>query len=261
MRATTPARIAALVFFAAMMVCAMAPAAQREPSAPKELVERIGAWSEVFLTRCPSFVATETRQEYRMGRKGSAGPAQTFVAEYEFRRDDSGQPLESWRPLAADAKGAKGKPAESAARPVGPQNPVTLVARLAERNLDKMRFFFPQDTSETLSDYVLVGYRQTEGEGLAEMEGKPVYPRGQVWVDPDNGRIVRIEDEVSYKGARFTAEVEFGDENEMKAWLPRQIILRTFEKNRLQQQVVITYNGFRAPSADRAGGAGPASKP
>jgi hypothetical protein len=155
------------------------------------------------------------------------------------------------------ASGEKEKRAEAA--PVDERSsPFAIVARLAERNWDKMKFVFAQDTSDptagVLSDYVLLGYRQISGQGLAELDGKAVYPRGQAWVDPDDGRIFRIEDEVTYKSMRQTTEVEFSRDNPLQTWLPRQITIRMFAKGRLEQQVVITYSGFN-PLAERVGSA------
>lgn len=229
---------------------------------PKELVERVGAWAEVFLKRMPGYTAVETREETRPGKKSSTGKRVT-VAEYSARPEGDGQVVETRKPISSDGRAAeKGKPSEDSSWPTDRlYSPFALVARLAERNQYKMKFFFPQDTSEVASEYVLIGYRQTEGEGLAEVEGKAVYPRGQAWVNPDDGRIFRIEDEVLFKNTRYTTGIEFGRDNELKTWLPRQITARVFEKGRMEQQVVITYNGFNSVAADRAGAAAPSSKP
>jgi hypothetical protein len=231
--------------------------AQREPAAPNELVERVGAWADAFLDRCPSFTAVETREELRPSKKGVLDNRRTGLAEYSARRQDDGQVVESRKPIAAKGQaGEKGKHAEAA--PVDERSsPFAIVARLAERNQDRMKFVFAQDTSDptagVLSDYVLLGYRQISGRGLAELDGKAVYPRGQAWVDPDDGRIFRIEDEVTYKSMRQTTEVEFSRDNLLQTWLPRQITIRMFAKGRLEQQVVITYSGFHS-LGDRAGG-------
>jgi hypothetical protein len=252
----TPGRVARVVsagMLLAAWMCAdlkFGATAQREPAAPKELVERVGAWAEVFLDRCPSFTAIETREEQRAGKKGILENKRTGLAEYSARRQDDGQVVESRKPMAAEGSaGEKGKHPEAA--PMDERSsPFAIVARVAERNQDRMKFVFAQDTSDptlgVLSDYVLLGYRQIRGDALAELDGKGVYPRGQAWVDPDDGRIFRIEDEVSYKNLRQTTEVEFSRENPLQTWLPKQITIRTFAKGRLEQQVVITYSGFSA---------------
>jgi hypothetical protein len=139
-----------------------------------------------------------------------------------------------------------------------------IVSQLAERNRERMKFVFAQDTSDVdaVGDYILLGYRQVDGDGLVELDGKPVYPRGQAWVDPNDGHIWRIEDEVSHKDTRYITVVEFSRENALNTWLPQQIIVRVFSKGHMEQQAVITYSGFRelAP-AERAGANAPSNKP
>ena len=237
------------------------PAPQREPSIPKELRERIGAWAEVFLKRTPEFTAVETREETRWGRKGPENTSRS-VGEYTVRRSADGAPVvESRVPLSqGDAKNtSKERKGERAYSVPSLSSPFALVARLAERNQDRMKFFFAQDTSDVASDYALVGYRQDAGEGLAELDGKAVYPRGQAWVDADNGRIFRIEDEVSFKNARYTTAVEFSNQNELNLWLPREVKIRTFEKGRIEQEITYSYAGYRLLAP--AGAAAPATKP
>jgi hypothetical protein len=233
--------------------------AQREPSAPKELVERVGAWAEVFLMGGPEYAATETREETRGGKK--AGQRIT-VAEYTVRREVGGRIAESRKLISADGHDAKAsdKPPEVS----GLHNPFVIVSQLAERNHSRMKFVFAQDTSdlEAAGDYILLGYRQVDGEGLAELDGRPVYPRGQAWVDPNDGHVWRIEDEVAYKDKRFTTTVQLSQDHELKTWLPQQITIRAFTKGHMEQQVVITYSGFRALApAERAERNAPTSKP
>lgn len=224
--------------------------AQREPSAPKELIERVGAWAEVLLLRCPEYTATETREETRGGKKASK---RVTVADYTVRREGGGRIAESRRLVSAD--GQEAKPGDKLPEISGLHNPFVIASQLAERNVSRMKFVFAQDTSdvEVAGDHILLGYRQVDGDGLAEVDGKPVYPRGQAWVDPNDGHIWRIEDEVTHKDKRYTTAVEFSQDNELKTWLPQQITIRVFAKGHMEQQVVINYSGFRAPApADRA---------
>lgn len=260
------ARIAAMraVTSAVVMLClggiaAATTIAQREPNAPKELIERVGAWAEVFLLRCPEYTAVETREETRGGKKASK---RVTVAEYTARRENGGRIAETRKLVSVDGQEAKAsdKPLEVS----GLHNPFVIVSQLAERNRERMKIVFAQDTSdvEVAGDYILLGYRQVDGEGLAELDGKPVYPRGQAWVDPNDGHIWRIEDEVAHKDKRYTTAVEFSQDNALKTWLPQQITIRVFSKGHMEQQVVITYSGFTALApAERAGSNVPSSKP
>ena len=225
--------------------------AQREQSAPKELIERVGAWAEVFLLRCPEYAATERREESRSGKKASK---RVMVAEYTVRRDNGGRIAETRKLVSVD--GREAKDGDKALEVSGLHNPFAIVSQLAERNRERMKFVFAQDTSdvEVGGDYILLGYRQVEGDGLAELDGKAVYPRGQAWVDPNDGHVWRIEDEVAHKDKRYVTVVEFSQENALNTWLPQQITARVFSKGLLEHHVEIAYSGFRklAP-AERAG--------
>lgn len=228
-----------------IVVAASDAGAQREPRAPKELVERVGAWAEVFLMYGPEYTAMETLEETRGGKKPSK---RVTVAEYAVRREDGGRLTESRKLISVDGQDAK--PGDKLPDISGLHNPFVIASQLAERNASRMRLVFAQDTSDVGvgGDYILLGYRQVDGEGLAEVDGKPVYPRGQAWVDPNDGHIWRIADEVTHKDKRYTTTVEFSQENELKTWLPQQITIRVFGKGRMEQQVVINYSSFRAPA-------------
>lgn len=256
MRATAQIVLFALLGSAGILpiVFPAVAGAQREPAVPKELLERIGDWAENFLKQAPGFTAVETREESRWSRKGAAD-RRSVVSRYSVRAAADGESAEESREtLSVDGRKvtAPSKP-EAAKGAEAMPSPLALVARLATRNHSRMRYFFAPDTSEALADYVLIGYRQMDGEGLADVDGKAVYPAGQAWVDADDGHIVRLEEQSGSPNERQTLALEFVRDETLKAWVPREITVRVFSKGHMQRQIVYTYSDFeRLTPADRA---------
>jgi hypothetical protein len=227
------------------------PAAQREPTVPKELLNRVGGWAEKYLTEPPEFTALETRSETRWSRNGREESRPGVVFRYTVRGGvATARALAGSRELLTPAPSKDGAiPGRSAFERLA--NPGTLVSRLAARNQEKMKYFFVQDTSEAASDHVLLGYRQIQGPEFVEFEGKAFAPSGQAWVDPNDGHTVRIEEEFQHKNTRYSTAVEFARNEQMNAWLPSTITLRVFEKGRLESQVVYTYTDFHPLDTSR----------
>lgn len=229
------------------------PAAQREPTVPRELLDRVGAWAEKYLAELPEFTAIETRSETHWGRNGRAQSRPSAIFSYTVRRPaaTAPAPVESRELLPPEAGGMRAQSKASAPAPSAFErlaNPVALVSRLASRNQEKMKYFFAQDTSEAASDHVLLGYRQVQGRELIEFEGRTFAPSGQAWVDPNDGHIARIEEEFQHKSVRYSTAAEFAWDAQLNAWLPRTVTLRVFEKGRLESQVVYGYTDFRPPA-------------
>lgn len=262
--------------WAALLAVGARPAfAQREPPIPKELLERIGDWAESFLDNSPSFAAEETLWQTQRDKKG--GAARKIVSDYICVRPASSRErwqlrdvlsvdgkdvhnsskragtwarllaAQSWKELSTIAEA----PAKYQLAPEQFSGLDRLAGRLAARYHDRMRYFFAQDTSDVSSRNILIGYRQISGEGLAVVDGKPVPVSGKAWVDPDNGRVVRIEEEVESKQARYWMAVEFGPVTNLDAWLPQAITVRVFEKGHLTLESVYAYSNFRSLPFDR----------
>jgi len=223
------------------------PAAQREPTVPKELLDRVGGWAEKYLAEPREFTALETRGETRWSRNGREESRPSALFRYTVRRPGAASTtLVESRELLTPAGAGTPAPSKAGAIPTPSAferlaAPGALVSRLAARNQEKMKYFFAQDTSEAASDHVLLGYRQIQGPELVEFEGKTFAPSGQAWVDPNDGHIARIEEEFQRKNVRYWTAVEFARNEQMNAWLPSTITLRVFEKGRLESQVVYTY--------------------
>jgi len=238
------------------------PAPQREPPAPKELMERVGAWAENYLQTAPDYAATETREESVRGKKAMLESRGEVVSRYTLRRGgEGGAPIEAREFVSAGGErpGKNDDPAKLLPERVA--GPWALVSRLATRNHERMRYFFPPDTSEVLSDEVLIGYRQSDGEGLIEIDDKRVAPLGRAWVNPDDGHVVRIEEEFRHKKERYSIAVDFARDGNLQTWVPSGITVRVFEKGRLEAQRVYTYAGFEPLRAARAETGSPPSKP
>ena len=228
--------------------------AQREPGVPKELRERFGAWAEYYLRHAPEYTAVEILAESVRSRKAGLGSERVTSCNYSLRRGEArSEWIESCKPIeSANAKTAGTAPSK-ALLPESVLNPLALVSRLAERNHERMKYFFALDTSEVHADEVLVGYRQIDGTGLVEVEGKAIPASGLAWVHPDDGHTVRMEEQFEHKNTRYTFAVEFQLDDALKAWVPREITVRVFEKGHLQAQRIYTYTQFAPLGAAGAG--------
>lgn len=244
-------------FFAGLKPGATFAEPQREPPVQKELLERVGYWVERYLKQPPEYAATETRQDSRPTKKGAADERQ-MVSRFTARRESQVREVVSvnGRSVPADARQET-----FGLLPERVSHPLALLSRLALRNQDHMKYFFAPDTSDVPSDEVLIGYRPAEGEPLMEIDGKRVWGSGVAWVHPDEGHITRVEEQFEYKNTRYTTAVDFALDEVVKAWVPRQIVVRVFEKGRLQAQRIYAYDGFAPPAAARAETAAPSSKP
>jgi len=239
---------------------------------PKELLERTADWAERFLAEYGNYAAEETLEQTRWEGKRRTEVKRQIVSDYfVVRLPETQREWQEFRDvLSVDGKEKLSDPARGAKWPklsaaatrgeivalvedplkyrLSPErfsNLGLLVSRLAERHRDKMRYFFAQDTSDMTSKHALVGYRQVAGAGLMEVEGKPVYPAGQAWVEPDDGHIVRIEEEFEHNRTRYSVAVDFAKSDELGAWVPEGVTVRIFEKGRLVQQNIYGYSNFR----------------
>lgn len=239
---------------AALLLHAPALFAQREPAVQKDLRERFGEWADRFPAELPSYTALETVEHTRWDRKGQQSQPVTAAFRYSFRRSPEKGDLVENRTATDDAAG--GNPPKANLVPAGRATSAfshlpydvfeklpLIVTRMALRNHERMRYFFAQDETDTPSNFVIVGYRQTGGNGLMEVDGKAVFPYGRAWIDPEDGRLIRIEEEFGNRDTRYTIAIDnLADE---KSWLPERITIRLFDKGRLVAQNIHTYSDFR----------------
>ena len=222
--------------------------AQREPPVPKELLERVGFWAERYLKAPPEYMAKETRQDGRPGKKG-IWEVRQVVMQFTARGAWQGREMVS---VNGGAARTDSREETSGLLPERVSSPLELISRLAMANQERMRYFFAPDTSDVPTDEVLIGYRPEEGGRLAEVDGKSVWGTGQAWVHPDDGHIVRIEEQFEYKNTRYTTAVDFALDDVVKAWVPRQVVARIFEKGRMHAERIYTYTEFELLTAARA---------
>jgi hypothetical protein len=224
--------------------------AQREPPVQKELVERFGEWAEAYVTSLPSFTAHELVRQTHFGRRGAVSSQRSAAYQYTFQRSaDNPREFEESRTRIAAAEGGNGaassKPPDESSIGLFAKAAL-LVTRFAPRYHDRMKYFFVPDHPESVSDFVIVGYRQTSGSALMEVDGKEAFPIGRAWMDADNGRIVRIEEEFGQMGkTRYSVSVDFAADPVTRAWLPEKITVRIFDNNRLELQNEYSYSAFR----------------
>ncbi|HEX9759883.1 MAG TPA: hypothetical protein VGA40_03140 [Candidatus Acidoferrales bacterium] len=265
-RVIVPAALALAVLLAA------APArAQREPRVPPELIERVGEWAERYLASFPAYAAEETLVQTRWDRSRRESSRRIISVYMVMRLADNPRELAEFRDVVAVDEKIFQSPEERIAKwekiaAARTRSEITalvedpgrhrfssdwfaslglLVSRVATRHHSKMRYFFPADVSEVVTRNVLIGYRQNDGTGLMEIDGRAIYPMGTAWVEPDDGHVVRIEEEFEHKGKRYHIAVDFVESDEVGALTPGHIVVRFFERGRLTLQNSYTYSKFR----------------
>jgi hypothetical protein len=247
---------------------------QREPLVPKELLDRTSLWVERFLTDYQGLAAEELLVQTRWDRRGRVAAERRIVADYFLVRFPPGGELVELRDavrvddreMLSDDQRRRKWPQLVAARSraelaalvddpeklrLGPEvfgNLGLLATRFAERNRERVRYFFAQDTSEAGTELTPVGYRQWDGTSLVA-DDAGAYPAGVAWIDPNDGHIGRIVEEVSLRNTRYTIEVEYGRDPALGAWLPLRTIVRVFDKGRLTEQNIYSYHLYRRLSA------------
>jgi hypothetical protein len=247
---------------------------QREPPVPKELLDRTSWWVERFLAGYQSLAAEELLMQTRWDRRGRVSAERRIVADYFLVRfPPAGELAElrdavrvDERELQSDADRERKWPQLVAARSraelvalvddpekhrLAPEvfgNLGLLATRFSERNRERIRYFFAQDTTEVGTALTPIGYRQWDGASLVAPDTS-AFPAGIAWIDPDDGHIGRIVDEFKLKDAAYSVEVEYGLDAALDAWVPLRAIVRVFDKGRLAEQNVYSYFRYRRLSA------------
>lgn len=243
------AKCLASVIVATVFLPISAALAQREPTVQKELMERFGEWADNYTASLPSYAALETVRQTRFGRRGKLSDERAATYDYTFQRSaESSREFDESRTPAALAENGD-KPAKLADESsVGLfSKAALLVTRFATRYHSRMKYFFVPEHPDAISEFVVVGYRQTSGEGLMEVDGKLVFPVGRAWIDANDGKIIRLEEEFGNVGKmRYSISVDFTDDAATRAWLPARVTVRIFDKDRLELQNEYTYSSFRA---------------
>lgn len=235
---------------AACLLLPLAALAQREPPVQKELVERFGEWADAYVAALPSFTAHESVRQTHFGRRGTVSSVRSGAYQYTLKRsaENPREFEESRTRITAVESGngaTSGKPPEESSIGLF-SKAALLVTRFAPRYHERMKYFFVPDHPESVSNFVIVGYRQTSGSALMEVNGKEAFPIGRAWMDPNDGRIVRIEEEFGERGkTRYSVSVDFAADPVTNAWLPEKITVRIFDNNRLELQNEYSYSAFR----------------
>ncbi|MCL6565896.1 MAG: hypothetical protein K6U09_05670 [Acidobacteriia bacterium] len=246
-------------------------AAQLELPVQKELLDRISFWVERFVENYDGWVAVETLEQSRWGRKSTPEVRRVLTSDYYLVRLPPSGPLREFRdaiavddkllPTAADRQQKRSQlvaatTAEAFAALLTDPAPhrlyadqfallPLLVTRFAERYRDRVKYFFAPERGDPPADRVLVGYRQFAGEGLMDLGGQTVYPAGVAWVEPNQGTITRIVEDLRNKQTEYTLEVEFARQEPSGAWLPSRALVRILEKGRLRWQNEYHYRDWR----------------
>jgi len=222
--------------------------AQREPPVQKELRERFGEWADFYTAGLPSYSAQETVRQTEFGRRGRSSAERTATYQYTLKHyADGAREFEESRERTTSAEKGDGTAKPPDERTIGLfSKAILLVTRFATRYHDRITYFFAPEHPDSISEFVVVGYRQTSGEGLMEVDGKAVYPSGRAWIDPNTGKVIRIEEEFGNIGkTRYSISVDFDDDDATKSWLPTRVTVRHFDKERLELQNEYIYSAFR----------------
>jgi hypothetical protein len=234
---------------AACCLLPLSAMAQREPPVQKELRDRFGAWADAYTESLPSYTAQESVRQTRYNRRGNPSGERAANYQYTLKRsaENPREFEESRAPLAAESGNgaASSRPPDESTIGLF-SKAALLVTRFAPRYHDRITYFFVPEHAEVSSDFVIVGYRQTSGSGLMEVDGKEVFPTGRAWINPDDGSILRIEEEFGQMGkTRYAVIVDFASDSVTRAWLPSRVTLRIFDKDRLELQNEYSYSAFR----------------
>ncbi len=249
----------------------LARAAQLELPVQKELLDRISFWVERFVENSDGWVAIETLEQSRWGKKMHPEARRVITSDYYLVRLPSGGPLREFRdtlavddrPLptaverqqkrsqlaaAATAEAFAALLTDPALHRLHPDQFALLpllVTRFAERYRDRVKYFFAPERGDPPADRVLVGYRQFSGKGLMDLGGQAVYPSGVAWVEPNRGAITRIVEDLRSKQTEYTLEVEFAPLESSGVWLPSRVLVRILEKGQLRWQNEYRYHDWR----------------
>ncbi len=254
---------------------------QREQAVPKELLERLADTAEQFVAGYQNYAAEETLVQTKFDKKGNIEAQKKIVSDFVVLRvggppqaGGAGELLELRDVISADGKEVQplekrnakwAKVTSSVTRQeliALFQDPVShslfpdhfahlglLVTRFAQRNREKLKIFFAPDSSDAAANRVLIAYRQVAGEGLFSLEGKSVPTSGQAWVDPDTGAIYRMEESFNDKSARYWVGVDFTRDTKENSTMLLRVVVRIFQKGRLETQSEYSYGAFRALNA------------
>jgi hypothetical protein len=235
---------------AACLLLPVAALAQREPPVQKELRERFGEWADAYVAALPSYTAQEAVRQTRYNRRGN--PSSERAANYQYTLKRSAENPREFEESRTPVSAAEGGNGATSSRPPDESSiglfakAALLVTRFAPRYHDRITYFFVPEHAEVSSEFVIVGYRQTSGSGLMEVDGKEVFPTGRAWINPDDGSILRIEEEFGHMGkTRYAVIVDFASDSATRAWLPSRVTLRIFDKDRLELQNEYSYSAFR----------------
>jgi hypothetical protein len=249
----------------------------------KELLDRISFWVERFVENSDGWVAVETLEQSRWGKKMKPEARRVITSDYYLVRLPSGGPLREFR----DALAVDDRPLPTAVERQQKQSQLAaaataeafaalltdpaphrlhpdqfallplLVTRFAERYRDRVKYFFAPERGDPPVDRVLIGYRQFSGEGLMDLGGQAVYPSGVAWVEPNRGAITRIVEDLRSKQTEYTLEVEFEHLEPAGLWLPSRVLVRILEKGHLRWQNEYRYHDWR-PLRSRSAADAPA---
>jgi hypothetical protein len=237
------------LFAVACCLLPLSALAQREPPVQKELRDRFGEWADAYVAALPSYTAHEIVRQTRYNRRGNPSSERSATFQYTLQRSpENPREFEESRarlPAPESGNGAASKPPDESSIGLF-SKAALLVTRFAPRYHDRITYFFVPEHAEVSSDFVIVGYRQTSGSGLLEVDGKEAFPTGRAWIDPDDGSIIRIEEEFGQVGkTRYSVIVDFAADPGTRAWLPVRVTFRVQDKDRLELQNEYSYSAFR----------------
>lgn len=123
-----------------------------------------------------------------------------------------------------------------------------LILLFTRENLSKYEFTFSDARPDDGQRALIFNYVQLDGGDTLTVVGKQrtqqLPLRGQVWVDPDSYRVMRITMNVGTESTRHEASVDYAL-SRFGAVLPSQTRHREFNQNRLAAENTFRYSNFR----------------
>ncbi len=265
-----------LLATACLVFACGATLAQSEMTVPKELLDRLAESAARFVESYQDLAAEEALVQTKYNRKGQPETERRIVSDFAVLRmggEGRGELVELRDAVTVDGKeimnaeqrqarwtrlAAAGTRAEAAAlfreAPAHRlfreqfEGLALLVNRFAERHREKLKFQFAQERSESddTGRHVILSYRQSSGEGLMSLDGKPAMPAGRAWADPDSGAIWRIEEWFdAEKDTRYWMAVDFARDDRLGGNVLIRIVIRVLAKGRLETQSEYSYSRIR----------------
>jgi hypothetical protein len=251
LRHHTKARTGALAALFLLAVCTVTAARRADPSL-RTVLSRLETYVERYEGDLSSLVAKERYVQTVSGRAAPPRESRTLISDFLFFRSPGrygpwlgfrdvlevdGAPVarqgERLRDIVASPESAESRAMtmalENARYNIGRfartvNVPVCVVGWMHKDMRD--RFSFKREGDEDLVGVRAwrIAFREKDRPTIVRTpEGRPVFSTGRIWVDPDDGRIMRTEQQNAIDKLRVTILVDFVQHTELGLLVPSRM--------------------------------------